>query len=247
MKAGYKKGLILFVWAGLISAIGAYITHFFITNDLRSSVWVQVEALIVSGVVLTLAGLIFAKYPRSKRGLTVLQFLLFPLLGIGLAFLTLLLSTWLPIGNWEKLVQPPEQISGFIHSDQAWLHGDNLYVKGVTGNTYVYECQNAVECIWVQKEFGGSEAPNNPECEVGDFSTPVLPGKVIDSLSTAYCAADGRSNTKFILLEDNSIYHWSGTTSANDIILRLYGFVFFNIIAGLVVSFIVMKMRKEIA
>lgn len=247
MKAGFKKGLILFVWAGLISAIGAYITQYFVTNDLRSSVWVQLEALIVSGFVFTLAGLFFARFPRSKRGLTVLQFLLFPLLGIGLALLTLHLSTRLPVGNWEKLVQPPEQISGFVQSDQAWLHGDNLYVKGVSGSTYVYECQNAGNCSWIQKEFNASEATNSPDCEVDDFSTPALPGKVIDSLSTAYCAADGRSNTKFILLDDSSIYHWSGTISANDIFLRLYGFVFFNIITSLVTSFVVMKMRKEIA
>ena len=247
MKAGFMKGLILFVWAGLISALGAFLTQYFITYDTRSSVLIQLEALIVTGALLALAGLYFAKFPRSKRGMTVLQFILLPLLGIGLAVLTMFLSTQLPVGNWEKLASPPEQVSGFIQSDQAWLYGDNLYVKGASGSTYVYECRNARDCAWVQKEFGASEAIKDLECEVSDFSTPILPGKVADSLTTAYCAADGRSNTKFILLEDGSIYHWSGTFSANDIILRLYGFVFFNIIAGLVTSFVVMKMRKSVS
>lgn len=247
MKTGFKKGLILFIWAGLISALGAFLTQYIITYDTRSSVLVQLEALIVTGALLALAGLYFAKFPRSKRGMTVLQFILLPLMGIGLAVLTMFLSTQLPVGNWEKLASPPEQVSGFIQTDQAWLYGDNLFVKGISGNTYVYECQNARDCAWVQKEFNASEANKDLECEVGDFSTPILPGRVANSLTTTFCEIDGRTNTKFILLEDGSIYHWSGTSSANDIILRLYGFVFFNIIAGLVTSLVVMKMRKSVS
>jgi hypothetical protein len=247
MKTGFKKGLTLFIWAGLISAIGAYITQYFMTYDVRSSVWVQLEALIVTGLALALIGLFFARYPRSKRGMTVLQFILLPLLGIGMAFLTADFTTRVPSGEWNAMAQPPERSESFIDSEHASVHGDDLYIKGVSGTTYVYDCKNAVDCTWTQQEYTPASSSQSINCGVEDPVTPATPGKVADSLISTICGVDGRQDSKFILLENGSLYYWTGTFSINDWLLRLYGFSLFNFIAGLAVSFVVMRMRRSVS
>ena len=248
MKTGIKNLVILLACTGLIAGIGAFIAQYSVSRDINASLLMGIIVFCLTGVVITLAGLWFTRFDRSRRGLTAFQFILLPLLGIALAVPTAAIAETLVTGEWQPMQPAPETATGFIADEHATIYGDNLFLQAASGSTYVYDCANAVECYWTQKEYAQVENPDTLPCEIKPAieKTPALPGQAIDNLDSVVCHVDGSEHTRFILLGDGGVYYWSNIKSFNNSMLRLYGFAFFGLLAGLVASAASLKMRKRI-
>lgn len=248
MKHDVKNTLILLACTGLIAGIGAFIAQYSASADIGASLLMGVIVFCLSGVVLTLAGLWFTRYNRSRRGLTAFQFILLPLLGIALAIPAAAIAENLVTGKWQAMQPTPETATGFIADEHASIYGDNLFLQAASGSTYVYDCANAVDCTWTQKEYAPVENPDALPCNIKPVieKTPALPGQVLGSLDSVVCHIDGTEHTRFILLDDGQVFYWSKIKSFNDSMLRFYGFAFFGFVAGLVASIAALKMRKHI-
>ena len=249
MKLGVKNTLILLACTGLISGIGAFVAQYSISADIGASLLMGVIVLCLSGVVLTLAGLWFTRFDRSRRGLTAFQFILVPLLGIALAVPAAAIAENLVTGDWQPMQPAPETASGFIADEHSSIYGDNLFLQAASGNSYVYDCVNAVDCSWTLKDSAPVENPDALPCKIEPLieKTPPLPGQVVDSLDSVVCHIDGAEHTRFILLDDGQVYYWGFIKSFNNSMLRFYGFAFFGLVTGMAASFASLKMRKRIA
>lgn len=249
MKPGLKNSLILLVCAGLIAGIGAFIAQISVSADIGASLLMGAIVFCITGVVLALAGLWFTRFDRSRRGLTAFQFILLPLLGIALAVPAAAIAENLITGDWQAMQSAPESATGFIADEHASIYGDNLFLQAASGSTYVYDCANAVDCSWTEKEYAPVENPDALPCEITPVigRTPALPGEVVDSLDSVVCHIDGAEHTRFILLDDGQVYSWNTIKSFNNSMLRFYGFAFFGFLAGLIASIVVLKMRNKIS
>jgi len=248
MKPGIKNLIILLACTGLIAGIGAFIVQYSTSTDIGASLLMGVIGFCITGGILTLAGLWFTRFDRSRRGLTAFQFIILPLLGIALAVPAAAITENLVTGEWQAMQPAPETATGFIADEHATIYGDNLFLQAASGSTYVYDCANAVDCSWAQKEYALVENPDALPCEIKPaiVKTPALPGHVLASLDSVVCHVDGSEHTRFILLEDGQIYYWSKIKSFNNSMLRFYGFAFFGLVAGIAASVAALKMRKRI-
>jgi hypothetical protein len=248
MKLGIKNSLILLSCTGSITGIGAFIAQYSASADIGASLLMGVIVFCLTGAVLTLAGLWFTRYDRSRCGLTVFQFILLPLLGIALAVPAAAIAENLVTGEWQAMQPAPETATGFIADEHASIYGDNLFLQSASGSTYVYDCANAVDCTWTQKEYAPVVNPDALPCNIKPAieKTPALPGQVLGSLDSVVCHIDGTEHTRFILLYDGQVFFWSIIKSFNNSMLRFYGFAFFGLVAGVAASVAALKMRKRI-
>jgi len=246
MKPIIKNLVILFACAAPLAAVGAFLSQYLTSSDISSAILLAVVAILLSGGVIAFAGLWFSRRPRVKRIWTVLQFFLLPLLGIVLAIPTAAIAGDMVTGEWQALEPAPEAATGFIAPEHVKYYAEELYLQAASGNTYVYDCVNAVDCTWTLRNYAPVEDPEALPCEaVPEIDkTPALPGPVTAFLDSAVCQVDGVEYTRFILLEDGRIFEWSETQSFNDFMLLTYGLTFFGLLAGLAASIAALKLRK---
>lgn len=105
--------------------------------------------------------------------------------------------------DWQLLGHPPIKIEKLV---AAKLY--TVYAKTTNGN--IYSCtrssQYDIEC-WAEVTHVPEIMQSN--CSIpSEFWMPENPGRVIDSLSYEYCHRFGRTQFKYILLEDGNVFQW---------------------------------------
>jgi hypothetical protein len=110
-----------------------------------------------------------------------------------------------PFRAWHFWAKPPSQAIKLLLPREY----DTVFVQSIDGNTYTCESGNRCEQA---KELPGanffrySDAPNS--------LTPILPGKVVDSLKYRAWGIDSYVDIHLAILDDGTIWEWRNNQGA---------------------------------
>lgn len=149
----------------------------------------------------------------------ILFVLLVGLLGSGLAYVFLQARARQPVGSWEQQPQPPVPLTQFVKDVDTPSAEGEVYATAADGTLYALAC-SAGGCAWDQRDVLPSPDQDLYDwCpEISDeadesIRIPAAPGRVVDSHATRYCGVDYWVDSRFVLLDDGSVWEW-GWTSA---------------------------------
>ncbi len=153
---------------------------------------------------------------------------------------------------WQQLKAPPENAVEILAFHTPGFESGILYIHTSSGSIYAYSpfSDGTSNAEWTKVEQVNQEE-SNYECNLGEFSTPTPPGRIVSQLESHPCLVDGESQVNFIILEDGSVWKWEGGSSELDLLLIPLGVVVAVIggslgaVAGLLIGIVTWKLNKK--
>jgi hypothetical protein len=239
----------LFLAAGIPAFLGTTLLELFLYRDVVAAFLVGSLAFLLIGFCLSLLSLGFTRSPRSKWGITILHYLLIPILSIILTVLFLIPADDIPVGYWQEIQSPPEEIDHFIRTDQPFHIGVSLFVQAKSGKVYSYDCigyRDSPGCGWelaadpyVDEAYCGNPENVQPDTHL----IPLFPGKVIEQVHTICNDFEFTQYVTYIRLRNGRIYYWGRQANPMAYIYFIVGFALVGLIVGLSTSIAIYSLR----
>lgn len=170
-----------------------------------SSRYVEAAAVgVLFGALLALATWVLTwlmDHPLRNRGpLAILVWTLATVAG----FFAFQLISSLPKGVWEQCPGPPEKATEILGDYGA----SGLFVSTESGTLYAWTYQgwNRAASLPTQREKSVADCSGPQE---GPLFYPLPPGRVVSSRVVDLCGPDYSRHTKYIVLNDGTIWEWS--------------------------------------
>lgn len=242
-----KNSKTLLLASGIPTFIGIGFFEFMTYKDFDVAVLVALLGALLVGFFLFLISNGFAHPDRKVWWITVLHFLLIPVAGVIITVAYYFLARYAPVGRWKEIAVPPEQITHFLPSADPTIFGSSLFVQGVSGNTYSYDCVTYEGCNWVQKEY----QPDNQDSDTDTKSLlknrliPIPPGRIVESQYNIGKGPDFETGIMYIRLADGRLFFLTQFSNAYMILFILFGFSLTGLITGISTSIAVFILRPK--
>lgn len=251
-----KKFKTLIITSTIPTLIGTALLLFFMYSDIVKAVSVGLACALTVGLILFLGALFFTRFSPTSWGITIVQFIVLPFIGLFLAGLAFIPAALAPQGVYIQLEPPPEIPTHFVQDSQLNIFGSKIYIQTASGQTYLYDCITYQGCSWTQ-EIPPNEPPDtysklnqdycHPDRKIIPFVPPIPPMGVVDTLFIRHCGPDFEIHARYLLLKNGKLYYWYRFWNPLELILGIPVFGLLGFISGVSTAIATSIRRKKAA